>query len=263
MSARGFRELSLATILVMALWLVLTFFWVPIEADQGFMQKIFYVHVPIAIVALVGFVAAGVEGYRHLRTGDSRHDANSYVFIHISIVYVAAALATGMLWAKVSWGKYWIWEEPTLVAMLIIFLLYATYYPFRYAIEDRDQQARYSSVFALAAGIFVPLNFLAVRMAEPLIHPRVFASSQGGLPPSMARVFVIGLIGFALLWVLLVKLELLGKRTAGQMSRLKRNLEARADGTEPAAVISTGSRIAPDVAPERAKTGGNDESASG
>lgn len=251
MSDRGLRQLSIATVLVMALWLGAVFFWVPMEADQGFMQKIFYVHVPMAIVSLVGFVGAGVEAFRHLRSGDARHDANSYVFIHISIVYMAGVLATGMLWAKVSWGKFWVWDEPTLVAMLIVFLLYATYYPFRYAIEDRDQQARYASVFALVAGIFVPLNFMAVRLAQPLIHPRVFASSEGGLPPSMTRVFLIGLIGFALLWIVLVKLELLGKRTAGQVSRLKRTLAALEDGAEPVDAGSTAARIAPDVGPDR------------
>lgn len=244
MSDRGLRQLSIATVLVMAASFFLIFFWVPMDSDQGFKQKIFYLHVPIAIIALVGFIAAGVEGFRHLRSRDPRHDANSYVFIHISIVYAAAALITGMIWAKASWGKYWIWEEPTLVAFLIVFLLYATYYPFRYAIEDRDQQARYSSVFALAAGAFVPLNFMAVRLAQPQIHPRVFASSAGGLPDSMLITFLVAIVGFGLLWMALVKLELLGKRTAGQVARLRRNLDARGIGA-PDQSVTTGARIAP------------------
>ena len=80
-------------------------------------------------------------------------------------------LITGSIWAKASWGKWWVWDEPTLVSFLIVFLLYATYYPFRYAIEDRERQARYASVFAITAGAFVPLNFLAVRLAESLDPP--------------------------------------------------------------------------------------------
>ena len=72
-------------------------------------------------------------------------------------------LVTGAIWAKASWGKWWVWDEPTLVSFLIVFLLYCTYYPLRYAIEDRDRQARYASVFAITAGAFVPLNFMAVR----------------------------------------------------------------------------------------------------
>ncbi len=58
------------------------------------------------------------------------------------------------------------WDEPTLVSFLIVFLLYATYQPLRFSIEDPERQARYASVFAIIAGAFVPLNFLAVRLAQ-------------------------------------------------------------------------------------------------
>jgi heme exporter protein C len=246
MSGRGLKQLSIATALVLLAGMILVFFWVPMDADQGFKQKIFYLHVPLAIVALIGFMAGGVEGYRHLRSGDRRHDANSYVFIHLSVVFGVAVLITGMLWAKASWGHFWVWDEPTLVSFLIVFLLYCTYYPFRYAVEDRDRQARYASVFAITAGAFVPLNFMAVRMAESVIHPRVFATSEGGLPDSMLLTFLVCFAGFALLWVTLVKLELLGKQTTGQVSRLRRALEAEGFGQD-AESGSVGRRIAPNL----------------
>jgi len=247
MSGRGIRQLSIATALVLFAGFALVFFWVPMDADQGFKQKIFYLHVPLAIVALAGFIAGGVEGYRHLRSDDRRHDANSYVFIHLSIIFGVAVLITGALWAKASWGHYWVWNEPTLVSFLIVFLLYCTYYPFRYAIEDRDRQARYASVFAITAGAFVPLNFMAVRMADSLIHPRVFATSDGGLPGSMMFTFLVCLAGIALLWVTLVKLELLGKQTSGQVSRLRRALEAEGLGGGQEATGTVGRRIAPNL----------------
>ena len=159
----------------------LAFLYAPEDADQGFIQKIFYLHVPLAIVALVGFIVAGLLAIQHLRTGDSVCDARSYVSIHLSVIFGVAVLLTGAIWAKGSWGVWWEWREPTLVSFLIVFLLYATYYPLRYAIEDRDRQARYASVFAITAGAFVPLNFVAVRAAQPLVHPRTF-SDAGGLP---------------------------------------------------------------------------------
>lgn len=247
MSGRGLKQLSVATALVLLAGYLLVFFWVPMDADQGFKQKIFYLHVPLAIVALGGFIAGGVEGFRHLRTDDRRHDANSYVFIHLSVVFGVGALITGMLWAKASWGHYWVWEEPTLVSFLIVFLLYCTYYPFRYAVEDRDRQARYASVFAITAGAFVPLNFMAVRMAESDIHPRVFATSEGGLPESMMITFLVCLVGMALLWVTLVKLELLGKKSAGQVSRLRRALENEGVKKEDEPDRAVGRRIAPNL----------------
>src|SRR5690349_2110294 len=135
MYGKGLKPLSIATVAMLAVALSLVFFYAPLDADQGFIQKIFYVPV----------------------------------------------LITGAIWAKASWGHWWVWDEPTLVSFLIVFLLYATYYPFRYAIEDRDRQARYASVFAVTAGAFVPLNFMAVRMAQSLVHPRTFATAEGGM----------------------------------------------------------------------------------
>jgi heme exporter protein C len=94
-------------------------------------------------------------------------------------------------------------------------------------VEDRDRQARYASVFAITAGAFVPLNFLAVRLAEPLIHPRTF-SSAGGLPGSMLFAFLVCLAGMALLWVTLIWFELDAKRASGDLGRIRRALEATA-----------------------------------
>ncbi|MGN6275806.1 MAG: cytochrome c biogenesis protein [Solirubrobacterales bacterium] len=239
MYGKGLKTLSIATVAMLALSLSLVFFYAPLETDQGFIQKIFYLHVPLAITALVGFIVGGVFAIAHLRTNNRKWDAYSYVAIHISIIFGAAVLITGAIWAKASWGHWWVWEEPTLVSFLIVFLLYATYYPFRYAIEDRDRQARYASVFAVTAGAFVPLNFLAVRMSQSLVHPRVFATSEGGLPGSMLLTFLCCLAAMALLWVTLVKFELTAKSASGQVKRLRRALDAPAAGSS--------SRIAPEV----------------
>ena len=105
--------LSAATVAVLAAAMALVFFYAPIDGDQGFIQKIFYVHVPMAIVALLGFVAGGVMAIQHLRTRDRAWDMRSYVAIHLSIVFGVGVLITGALWAKRSWGRYagefWPW----------------------------------------------------------------------------------------------------------------------------------------------------------
>src|ERR671925_1070531 len=234
------RRLAIATVAVLGAGYALAFFYAPEDADQGFIQKIFYLHVPLALVALGGWIVAAIHAIRHLRSGDPKHDARSYVSIHLSVIFGLAVLLTGAIWAKGSWGVWWEWKEPTLVSFLIVFLLYATYYPLRYAIEDRDRQARYASVFAITAGAFVPLNFIAVRMAQPLVHPRTF-SSAGGLPGSMLFTFCVCLAGMALLWITLVRFELAAKSASARLSRLRRAL----DGETPMPVQD--SRIAPGV----------------
>jgi heme exporter protein C len=234
------RAMALATVVVLGGAFALAFFYAPNDADQGFVQKIFYLHVPIAICALGGFVLAAIHAIRHLRTGDAIHDVRAYVAIHMGVIFGTAALLTGAIWARAAWGKWWVWDEPTLVSFLIVYLLYATYYPLRYAIEDRERQGRYASVFAITAGAFVPLNFMAVRLAETLVHPRVFATADGGLPGEMMLTFLVAIAGMALLFVTLMRFELLAKSTRGQISRLRRALDSDAPMASP-------SRIAPAV----------------
>jgi heme exporter protein C len=222
---RGLRGLALASVITLGAAVALVFFYAPNDADQGFIQKIFYVHVPLAIVALVGFVLAAVFAVAHLRSREEKWDHASYVTIHMSIIFGVAVLVTGSLWAKGSWGKWWVWDEPTLVSFLIVFLLYVTYYPLRYSIEDRDRQARYSSVFAITAGAFVPINFIAVRLSESLVHPRVLSTTGGHMPGEMRLTFFVSLVGVALLYATLVKLELVSKHARMQLKALRRALE--------------------------------------
>src|SRR5438105_6201701 len=194
MYGKGLRALSISTVIAVALALALVFFYAPLDAEQGFLQKIFYVHVPLAIVSLCGFIVGGVLAIAYLRSGSSKWDVRSYVAIHMSLIFGLATLVTGSIWAKGSWGHWWVWDEPTLVSFLIVFLLYATYQPLRFAIEDPERQARYASVFAVTAGAFVPMNFIAVRLASSFVHPRVLGAT-GNLPSSMALTFVIWLLG--------------------------------------------------------------------
>ncbi len=240
MRGKGLIFLTGATVVALIASFSLVFFYAPLDADQGFIQKIFYLHVPLAITALVGFIIGGVFGIMHLRSGDRRWDARSYVAIHMSVIFGVAVLVTGSIWAKASWGHWWVWDEPTLVSFLIVFLMYATYYPFRYAIEDPERQARYASVFAVTAGAFVPLNFMAVRMAQSLVHPRVFATADGGLPGDMMFTFLVCLAAMAMLWVTLVWFELTAKNTKAQLSRLRRAIEGPEQGDGPSGRLAIG-----------------------
>ncbi|HEX8856424.1 MAG TPA: cytochrome c biogenesis protein [Thermoleophilaceae bacterium] len=214
----------------------LVFFYAPLDADQGFIQKIFYLHVPLAIVALSGFVAGGVMGLKYLRTRDPAWDMRSYVAIHLSLILAVGVLVTGSIWARGSWGHWWVWQEPTLVSFLIVFLLYCCYQPLRFSIEDRERQARYAAVFAVVAAAFVPFNFLAVRLAQAFSHPRVLSTTGGNMPGAMRLTFYVSLVAMALLWLALFKVEISSKRARIELKRLRREIESEAavDPREPA-----------------------------
>jgi heme exporter protein C len=233
--------LASATAVVLTAGFALAFFYAPMDADQGFMQKIFYVHVPLAMVALGGFVWGGICAVQHLRRGRQRDDLRSYVAIHLSLILGVGVLVTGSIWAKASWGAWWVWDEPTLVSFLIVFLLYACYQPLRFSIEDPEKQARYASVFAIVAGAFVPLNFLAVRLAQAVVHPRVFATADGGLPDRMKVAFYTCLAGMVLLYLTLWRYEMAAKSARFRLRALRRKLggdDAPARGRSAAPTLS-------------------------
>ena len=226
MHAARLRSLSAASVLALALAAGLAFLYAPQDADQGLLQKIFYLHVPMAIVALCGFIAGGVFAVQHLRTRDRSWDLRSYVAVHLSLILGVGVLLTGSIWARGAWGHWWVWDEPTLVSFLVVFLLFACYQPLRFSIEDPERQARYASVFAVTAAAFVPINFLAVRMAQGYVHPRVLSATGGNMTGQMRVAFYAALFAMALLFVTLFSLEMAAKRDAARLRRARRELEA-------------------------------------
>ncbi len=250
------RTLSIATVAMIGLSLGLAFFYAPEEATEGFLQRIFYLHVPLAIVCLCGFVAAGIMAIQHLRTRDPRWDLRSYVAIHMSLIFGVGVLICGSIWAKGSWGHWWVWSEPTLVSFLIVILLYATYQPLRFSIEDPERQARYASVFAITAGAFVPLNFIAVRLSTAYLHPRVLGDTSN-LPAPMAFTFLVSLASFTLLYITLWRFEMTAKHARWQLRALRRKIlgdgaPARGRSAEPELSAPVGAPRS--VAPEPALT---------
>ena len=219
---RGLRSLSIASLVLVDGAFALVFLYAPNDADQGFVQKIFYLHVPLAIVALGGFVAGG--DVRDPLPADRRPRARPALLRGDPPVADPRRRGAGhraRSGRKASWGAWWVWDEPTLVSFLIVFLLFACYQPLRFSIEDPERQARYAAVFAIIGGAFVPLNFLAVRLAESLIHPRVLSTTGGSMPGSMRMTFLLSLVAMVCLFVTLWKYELASKHASMQLRPLQ------------------------------------------
>src|SRR3954454_21763462 len=109
------RRLAIATVVVIGAGYALAFFYAPEDADQGFIQKIFYLHVPLATVALLGWIVAAIHAIRHLRTGDPKHERRAYVSIHISVSFGLAVLPARGIWERGTWGVRWGYHAAALV----------------------------------------------------------------------------------------------------------------------------------------------------
>jgi len=112
------------------------------------------------------------------------------------------------------------------VSFLIVFLLYCTYQPLRFSIEDREKQSRYASVFAIVAGAFVPLNFMAVRLSTAYVHPRTLDHANENLPGAMRTAFLVCLLGMALLYITLWKYEMANKHMSARVRALRRRIDS-------------------------------------
>src|SRR3954463_3547413 len=182
---------------------VLIFFWVADDADQGFSQRIFYIHVPVALTSYVFFGVGAFYAARYLLRRDEADDLRSYVGIHVGIVFGTLVLLTGPVWAKVAWGTWWNWSDRQLNVFLILFLFYSSYFMLRFSLDPGPRRSAFSAAFALLGVGLVPLSIAAVHIAESLIHPTVFSSDGPQMENSMFLVFLVCLAGVvALGWAL-------------------------------------------------------------
>ncbi len=203
----------------------LALLWVPEDADQGPSQRIFYLHVPIALTAYAGFGWAAWKALRLLWTGDQRYDLESYTAVHMGTIFGTLTLVTGSIWARTSWGVWWSWGERQLVLFLILFLFYAAYFMLRFSLPDGPGRARISAVYALFGVVLIPISFLAIRLAENFIHPVVFTRDGPQMSGDMFFTFCVCLAGTLLLAATLYMNELAGKRLDLRLRELREALE--------------------------------------
>jgi heme exporter protein C len=220
----GAAALAGAAALLLVAGTALAFYWAPEDADQGFSQKIFYVHVPVALTAYACFVWGAWKALRLLWTREGRYDLESYTAIHMGVIFGVLTLVTGSIWAKISWGIWWSWGERQLVLFLILFLFYSAYFMLRYSVEAGPRRANISAVYALFGVVLIPVSFLAIRLAGTLLHPTVFTREGPQMSASMFFVFCVCLTATLALAGALYLNELTGKRLDGALRELRESL---------------------------------------
>jgi len=203
--------LAAAALVLVTLALALVFFVVPNDADQGFSQRIFYFHVSIAFTAYLCFGAGAWKALRHLWKRDPRADLESYVAVHQGVIFGVLVLLTGSIWAKISWGHWWVWSENQLVLFLVLFLFYAAYFMLRFSVDPGPQRANISAVYALFGVVLVPVSFLAIRLSQSLIHPQVFTRHGPNFGGWILAAYIVSQVAVLVLAYTLYRVELAGK----------------------------------------------------
>lgn len=186
---------------------VLALRFTPVEATQGFAQKIFYVHVPAAWGTLIAFSLCGVASAAYLFLYEARIDRFAASSAEVGLAFAGVMLTSGPLWGKPIWGTYWDWD-PRLTLTLLLFLLFLGYGAMRSAIPEPKERARYSAVLGIMALVLVPFIHLSVYLYRT-IHPKPVVLRPDGpaLPIEMLRTLLVGVTVFTLLYIGLVTMR--------------------------------------------------------
>jgi heme exporter protein C len=177
--------------------------------------------VPIALTSYVCFGWGAWKALRVLWKRDVAADVESYVAIHQGVVFGAMTLITGSIWARASWGHWWVWGDDQLVLFLVLFLFYCAYFMLRYSVDAGRQRANMSAVYALFGVVLVPVSFLAIRLSHSLVHPTVFTAHGPRMTGPQFFTFCVAWAAMLALFATLYHVELAGKRLDASIRELR------------------------------------------
>lgn len=164
----------------------------PLDSVQGIVQKILYVHPQMAFSAYLGFFVTALGGGLYLWRRDAQWDRLAAAAAEVGVVFGALMIATGPIWAKATWGKWWSWDLR-LTLTLLLFLVYLSYLLLRSFTEGSEQVARFSAVYAILGLAIIPLNYFAIELAGGRsIHPENVERESFG--EGMGLPFLLGVL---------------------------------------------------------------------
>jgi heme exporter protein C len=174
-----------------ALWAWLV--WqAPIDAMQGPIQKILYVHVPCVLGAYLGFALTALGSALYLARREERWDRFASASAAVGVFFCTLVLLSGPLWAKGTWGRWWTWDLR-LTLTLLLYLVYVAYLLLRSFTEGSERSARFAAVYAIAGLLVIPLNYFAIDLAGGrTVHPENLG--RGSLGDGMGAPFAFGML---------------------------------------------------------------------
>ncbi|MBV9690463.1 MAG: cytochrome c biogenesis protein CcsA [Ktedonobacteraceae bacterium] len=186
--------------MMMSIWMI--FLYAPTDAIQGQPQRIFYFHVPMAWIGMLGFIVLTIAGIVYLCSRDERWDWVARASAEVGAVFLTLALTLGSIWGKTTWGTWWTWD-PKLTTALILWFIYIGYNMLRSYTGRTESGARAAAVFAIVGVIDVPIIYEATNWWRTL-HPAAQVGVAGALPNAVVATLLVSLTTFTLLYSFLM-----------------------------------------------------------
>ncbi len=165
----------------------------PLDSIQGVMQKILYVHPPLAYGAYLGFVATAIAGGLFLWRQREIHDQLAIAGAEVGTLFCLLMLITGPIWARGAWGpgNWWVWDAR-LTLTLLLFFVYVAYLLLRSFTEGDERAARFASIYGILGVVLIPLNYWIIDLVGGAVHPDNLANENSGLGEGMGLPFLVG-----------------------------------------------------------------------
>jgi heme exporter protein C len=205
----------LALVLVMIAF-YMALFHAPTEKTMGEVQRIFYFHVPSAMMAFLGFAIVMVASIAYLVTGSRRSDALAQAAAEVGLLFCTITLLTGPVWARSAWGVWWTWDAR-LSTTLILWLIYVAYLMLRGYMKEDLRMRRFSAVLGILGALDVPIVYFSVKWWRTQ-HPTTFIMERGKLETAMSQS-----LRFAMIAIFILFLALLIKRLSLENLRAARD----------------------------------------
>ncbi len=185
-------------------------------------QKIFFFHMPVAIVSFAALVGAGYFSVRFLMTKDALFDTRARICMEIALVFVGMTMVTGEAWTRFEWGVWWTWD-PRLTTYLILMIIVIAYMVLRGMIDDPERKGVFSAVLAIIALVDVPICFMVTRLIPSSVHPVVVR--EGGMSPEMGLCIALIIVGMLALAFVLYRARYRQVRLAERVQLIKERLD--------------------------------------
>jgi heme exporter protein C len=197
-----------------ALYMALTY--PPPEITQGQAHRIFYIHVPIAWVALYAPLLSALCGILYLIKRNSAFDEWSVAANRIALLFALGVVISGPVWAKAIWGVYWDWTDERLMSFFILLLSLGGYFYARSLATSPEKRARISAILSIIAAISAVTTWFAIRLVEPQQHPR---SLLGAMAPAIRLTFWVNVLAFHFLFLAFFRVALRLERNRSSLEK--------------------------------------------
>lgn len=214
--------LSGLTGVLMLISLYAIFIYAPVSQDPrsgGVAQKIFYLHLPLALLCFLAFFVVFAASLAYLYTRADSWDRLASSAAEVGVVFCTLVLLTGSIWAKSTWNVWWTWD-PRLTTVLLLWCMYVAYLLLRAMLPPGSQSLNIAAVFGMISFVNVPLTFLAIRFWRT-IHPVVIDTEGVHIVPRMQHALALSFVSVSLLFVMLLRVRMRIEHTRRALRELE------------------------------------------